>query len=819
MKSSLLSTREKILGVGLGFTLLCCTAPFLGAQNPIIRNQYSADPTARVFGERIYVYPSHDIISPVEPEREWFCMADYHVFSSDNLTDWRDHGVILSQEKVPWGNPAGYSMWAPDCVEKNGKYYFYFPNAPKEGRGFAVGVAIADSPTGPFTPCETPIKGVMGIDPCVLIDDDGQAYIYWSGMGLRVCKLKDNMVELEGESVNVSQGLPDGFKEGPFAFKKDGHYYLTYPWVRKENGTETLAYAMSDSPMGPFEYKGLIMEESPTGCWTNHHSIVKFQGQWYLFYHHNDYSPTFDKNRSVRADKIAFNEDGTIIQVTPTLRGIGLSDPSRDIQIDRYSAVEGATIDYLSAPKYFDGWFIRYEVAKKKSVSRSSYKDVNFGFYTPSSMVAVARSEKGGTLEVKVSGVKIGEITVPKGTADWTEFRIPVGEKLSGVKDLEFSLLKGTMDVDKVRFEGFSQVDPPEGRTSEYCIPGAVYPCIGEDKRVTFFLHAPAAREVGADICGKVYPMTKDAKGDWKVTTDPLPIGFHYYRLVVDGVRVNDPAVYTIYGAGADYSQIDIPEEDASAKYFRFNKDVPHGQVRECRYYSNVSGRMRRIFVYTPAGYDESTDKYPYFILQHGMAENETGWSRQGKMADIMDNNIASGEAVPMVVVMENGDCDYGWGTVPGETQASFGASFERVVLEDLIPYIEENFRVYTDREHRAIAGLSWGGHQAFDIGLAHLDKFSGIGAFSGAIFVFPGMKLENLYNGVFMDADKFNALCPTLFMSNGTEEGLGGMALDRMLSDAGIKYTRYVSKDTAHEWLTWRRSLNEFVKLVFQKK
>ena len=120
------------------------------AQNPVIRDQFTADPTARVFEGKVYVYPSHDIISPVEPERKWFSMADYHVFSSEDLIDWQDHGVILSQENVPWGNPEGYSMWAPDCVYKNGKYYFYFPNAPKSGRGFAVGVAVADKPYGPF---------------------------------------------------------------------------------------------------------------------------------------------------------------------------------------------------------------------------------------------------------------------------------------------------------------------------------------------------------------------------------------------------------------------------------------------------------------------------------------------------------------------------------------------------------------------------------------------------------------------------------------------------------------------------------------------
>ena len=140
--------------------LLLLPAMMLSAQNPVIRDQYAADPTARVFNDKVYVYPSHDILPPEGQRQDWFCMADYHVFSSENLCDWTDHGMIISQENVPWGNPEGYSMWAPDCVYKNGKYYFFFPNGSKQGRGFSIGVATADRPEGPFTLEKEPIKGV-----------------------------------------------------------------------------------------------------------------------------------------------------------------------------------------------------------------------------------------------------------------------------------------------------------------------------------------------------------------------------------------------------------------------------------------------------------------------------------------------------------------------------------------------------------------------------------------------------------------------------------------------------------------------------------
>lgn len=339
----------------LSIPLLAC-AMAATAQNPIISGQFTADPTARVFNGKVYMYPSHDIFAPEGVRQDWFCMADYHVFSSDNLTEWHDHGMIASQTTIPWVNPKGYSMWAPDCVEKGGKYYFYFPAGPKEGRGFRVGVGIADKPEGPFRFESNYIDGIMGIDPCVLIDDDGKSYIYWSGGGISGALLNDNMKQLAGKPQRM-EGLPEGFKEGPFAFKHNGRYYLTFPWVRHEGGTETLAYAMSDSPLGPWQFKGIIMKESPTKCWTNHHSIVNYQGQWYLFYHHNDYSPAFDKRRSARIDRLFFNADGTIREVIPTLRGVGINKATERIEVDRYSTAANKTsISYLDTVNTFRGW-------------------------------------------------------------------------------------------------------------------------------------------------------------------------------------------------------------------------------------------------------------------------------------------------------------------------------------------------------------------------------------------------------------------------------------------------------------------------------
>ncbi len=433
-----------LLGLLLG-------VPGASAQNPVIRNQFSADPTARVFGDRVYLFPSHDIISPVEPERRWFSMADYHVFSSADLTDWTDHGVIVSQEDVPWGKPDAYSMWAPDCVEKNGKYYFYFPDAVKEGFGFAVGVAVADRPEGPYTPEKHPIEGVYGIDPVVLQCSDGSACLIWAGMGLRGARLSDDMLSLEGEPVRLDEGLPEGFKEGPFAFEKDGRYYLTYPWVRDK--TETLAYAMSDSPLGPYTFKGLIMEQSPVSCWTNHHSLVEFKGQWYLFYHHNDYSPDFDKNRSVRIDKITFNEDGTILPVTPTLRGVGNTPATSLIQVDRYSQLYpvGTGLEFLDPSDTFQGWY----VILSRPGTWVRYNSVDFGEAPLSAVCARVRSPKGGSLRIFIPGddeTDIATLALPA-SSDWTTVESAGITPPQNLQDIMVQVKEGSADIDWISFK------------------------------------------------------------------------------------------------------------------------------------------------------------------------------------------------------------------------------------------------------------------------------------------------------------------------------------------------------------------------------
>lgn len=427
------------------------------SQNPIISGQYTADPTARVFGERVFLYPSHDILAVEGRGRPgWFCMEDYHVFSSDNLSDWTDHGVIVSQYDVDWVARETFSMWAPDAILRNGKYYFYFPaiigDTVKYGRGFSVGVAVADAPEGPYTPEPAPIKDLRGIDPNVFIDKDGQAYLYWSLRHLFAAKLKENMMELDSEPVILGELPEEGLKEGPFLFERNGIYYLTYPHV--ENRTERLEYAMGDNPLGPFKVTGVIMDESPTGCWTNHHSIINFRGQWYLFYHHNDYSPNFDKNRSARIDSLFFNEDGTIQKVVPTLRGVGVTDASEKIQIDRYSMIGdgGTSIEFLDTLDWFQGWKTIFEEGN----GWIRYNSVDFGKGDLKTVAVKTFSPGGGMLEIRTAstdGPVIAKIAIPA-SGQWNTISAPLSSVQPGIQDLFVRSLKDTrVEVDWIQFE------------------------------------------------------------------------------------------------------------------------------------------------------------------------------------------------------------------------------------------------------------------------------------------------------------------------------------------------------------------------------
>jgi len=360
---------------------------------------------------------------------------------------------------------------------------------------------------------------------------------------------------------------------------------------------------------------------------------------------------------------------------------------------------------------------------------------------------------------------------------------------------------------------------PADAFIAETTIEGNQFPKVDKQNRAYFYINAPQARKVVVDICSKKYDMQPDGKGGFMAVTDPLPVGFHYYFMNVDGINFIDPATETYFGCNRESGGIEIPE-GPEGDYYRPQQGVPAGCVRSIYYFSKEQNKWRHAMVYTPAEYDNAKNakkRYPVLYLQHGMGEGETSWTLQGKMQHIMDNSIAKGEAVPMIVVMESGDikAPFGGGS-NRQGMSTYGNSFYPVMLNDLIPYIDQNFRTKSDRENRAMAGLSWGGHQTFDIVLNNLDKFAWMGTFSGAIF---GLDVKTAYNGVFANADEFNKKIHYMYMNWGSEDFIKSGDIVKQLRELGVKVDSSESAGTAHEFLTWRRGLHEFIPHLFKKQ
>lgn len=355
--------------------------------------------------------------------------------------------------------------------------------------------------------------------------------------------------------------------------------------------------------------------------------------------------------------------------------------------------------------------------------------------------------------------------------------------------------------------------------------PGKQYPQVNSEGRVRVSIPAPQAQKVQLDIGGVKYDLTKDDKGVWTGESAPQVEGFHYYQLNVDGASVPDPGSLYFYGASRWGSAIEIPAPDQD---FYALKDVPHGLVSQKVYFSKITNAWRRCFVYTPADYDKnSTTRYPVLYLQHGSGEDETGWPVQGKANLILDNLIAAKKAVPMIIVMDNG-----YASKPAQAQPQGGApargagwasAFEDVMIKEIIPMIDASFRTMADREHRGMAGLSMGANQTITITMNNLDKFSYIAGFSGTSN-YPrtdAIDVETFMGGKFKDGAALNKQIKLFWLGLGTKEpnpfpGSVG-AFRAMLEKQGVKYTYYESQGTAHEWLTWRRDLNQFAALLFK--
>ena len=366
----------------------------------------------------------------------------------------------------------------------------------------------------------------------------------------------------------------------------------------------------------------------------------------------------------------------------------------------------------------------------------------------------------------------------------------------------------------------YGQESFPEGSYSPVTnINVNFYPRVLADGTVMYRVNAPEAQNVQIDLCGTKYDMTKDEKGVWTVTTKPQVPGFHYYFLIVDGVSVADPASQTFYGCGRLSSAIEIPE--VGMDDFEVH-DVPHGEVRTMQYYSKVDETWRPLMVYTPAGYDESGQDYPVVYIQHGGGEDHRGWMEQGRTAQIMDNLIAAGKATQMIVVSANSNVANRNGGFGGGYSWQSMQAFRSELLENIIPFVEKNYRVKRDRKSRAMCGLSMGGGQSFYIGLRDPDVFANVGVFStgmfGGIRGASNFDLETEVPGILSDTKTFNEQFDVFFLTCGEQDPRIDYTREvvKKMRDGGV-VVRFNSYPGDHEWQVWRKSFHEFAQYLFK--
>lgn len=361
---------------------------------------------------------------------------------------------------------------------------------------------------------------------------------------------------------------------------------------------------------------------------------------------------------------------------------------------------------------------------------------------------------------------------------------------------------------------------------------GAEYPRVDAAGRVQLRIKAPEAVKVKLNFwSGPKVDMEKQPDGYWTFTTAPLVPGLHYYVINVDGADLSDPGSRAFFGGSRYVSAVEVPEPGST--YYSI-RDVPHGQVRDLWYHSDVTGSWRHAMVYLPPDYDAQAKKrYPVLYLQHGGGEDETGWIRQGRANFILDNLIAAGDAQPMIVVMAYGYARRAGQPAPAVTPGASAAAarardamtqtFEDEVTQVLIPFVDRTYRTLADRDHRAMAGLSMGGFQTFRITLNHLDLFSHIGGFSGIGGMMEDRKydLKTDFNGTFADPAAFAKKVHLLYFGVGTAEPERFVAriraLHTALAEGGVEHVYWESPGTDHEWQTWRRNLKDFAARLFR--
>lgn len=765
------------------------------ATNPIVQTIFSTDPAPMVYGDTLYVYTGSD-----KENSDFYYMPDWHCYSTTDMQNWTDQGTILSWSDFSWGKED--SAWAAQCIERNGKFYFYVTLENNTGGGRAIGVAVADSPTGPFKDAiGKPLCGPNWdyIDPTVLIDDDGQAWLMFGNPTCYYVKLNEDMISLDGEikafdmtteafGPTSRENAKTSYGEGPWLSKRGDLYYLLYASFYGDDGSESISYSTAPTVTGPWTYRGQIMKKH--NCFTNHTGVIDYQGRSYFFYHKVglEGGGTFD--RSVSVEEFTYNPDGSFPEITMTDNGpaqIAAFNPYRRVEAETMSWSSGIKTEPIDAGTQAIGYIESGDYVKVSGV--------DFGETGASEFYAsVASNGSGGTIELhldELNGPIIGTVNCPV-TGGWQVWEtVSTAVKgAAGQHDLYLRFSGGESYLFNVDWWQFIE----NGDTTTR--PGTVVDAFG-----------------GIVTPNKTSSLLGDVNGDGLINAADLS---YAKMLMLTGstdktmikaadvncngkVEADDIAWYVEFltTQTKEYPEKiapEIPEDDFVYDPALQLKEFPgyytdaaskQGQVIE-EHYSGINGN-KTLYVYLPPDYNDS-QRYNVFYLMHGGGENEKTlfFDSSTRMQNIFDHMIEAGELDPLIVVTPtfNG-CPDGAGDVWDEMRQS------------IVPYVEGKYSTYAEstsladlqasRYHRAYGGFSMGGGSTWNVLINDLDIFAYFMPLSGHCWSGAG--------GITQAIDKFGYQKDEyfIFAATGTEDiAYGNMVplINELKNDPHFTYT-----------------------------
>ncbi len=776
---------KKQLSCALAFvtclTLLGQSASIVSyADNPIIQTSFTPDPAPVVFGDELYVFTGCDR----EGDNDFYKMIGWQCFSTKDMKNWTDHGMFLKDNDFAWCNAE--DAWASQCIERNGKYYFYFTTTNKSGGGRAIGVGVADKPEGPYEDVlGKPLAGPdwAYIDPTVMIDDDGQAWLMFGNPDCYYVKLKEDMVTLDGPIQKFNLSLPSGVKytEGPWICKHDSLYYLVFASMVDGFGGESISYCTGPSVTGPWTYGGTIHEGS--NCFTTHGGIIDYKGHSYSFYHKNGLPGGGVYNRSASCEEFTFNPDGSIPVIKPTKEGpeqLEALNPYERVEAETFSWSSGIKTEKIDAGTLAIGFIENGDYVKVSGV--------DFGDGASEFMASVSSNGSGGKIELHldaVDGPVVGTVTVPVtgGWQEWTEVTGNVAGA-SGKHDLYLRFSGGESYLFNVDYWQFSTVSTDDVLIGD----------LDDDKAITAIDLSLAKQGIMNDsFKDRASKKAADVTQDGKV--DIADIEWYTLFLTIQKDDFDQKEENNNENNQNEENHTDNFAYNGAVSYHEapsgyFNQIENHGRVIN-ETYSGING-TKKMNVYLPYGYDENK-QYNIFYLMHGGGENEnTCFNDDAINIDIMlDSMIANGDIEPMIVVCPTfNNCPDGAGDVWDEMRKT------------IIPYVEGKYSTYAkstseadlkaSRYHRAYGGFSMGAGSTWNMFINNLDIcayymplsghcWGGAGAITNAIDKF-GFKKDEYF----------------VFAATGTEDiAYGNMVplLNTLKNDSHFTYTSDFSK------------------------